>query len=259
MSAERTNGRREVLDVVAYSVPPLAIVALLVTFLIAPDFYLRYLLQHDNREGQVVEIVTNLCSAGALLMLYPSALRVWRATVGAGGSRLAGGPVFMLLGAMAATVFLGEELSWGQTVFRWKTPNEFRGFSPETNLHNGVMSQFVHVAGSTFIFVQFVLLPVAWRLRNRLPVRLPDDWRSGIPDWPVMSCALLALLVKLIKTAYMLVVSDPAVRATSRFWNDYLGEISEQKEMLVGMTLLLYGIYRFRAILVRKETFGTPG
>jgi hypothetical protein len=65
---------------------------------------------------------------------------------------------FMLLGILFLMAF-GEEISWGQRIFNWNTPEEFKHLNAqeETNLHNLWMFQSYREDGSYKSFFENML------------------------------------------------------------------------------------------------------
>ena len=244
-------------DWIAFAVPIALIVLFFLIYLISPSAYLTYILEKHNREKQAVEILTWTSALAGALILFTCAALQWRISAKAlGGSILPGGPFFILLVGLASFFFAGEELSWGQTWFHWKTPSQMQGISRETNLHNGVFGHLVRLAGNLFVIGMFIVLPIVWKLRQKLPFKLPEDWRPGIAEWPVGSCILLGLLVAVPKGVFMS-THNAASEAASPFYVNYLEEILEQKEMLFAIAMFIYGLYRIRAIRAQRAASNT--
>lgn len=239
--------RRSRLDLLAYSTPVALILGLLATYLLAPDFYLSYVLEFSRREYQIVEIATVASALPACLLLFWSA---WR--FGQDSGQRSGGVIVGVIG-LATLFFAGEEISWGQTYLGWDTPEPIRPLGGETNLHNMRVPIPVQGLGSAFLLVMFVALPLAWRWRDRLPV--PKGWACAIAEGPVVFSMVLAFAWKEIKTVYLWlgpeVEDSPAI-----FYVEFIEQINEQKELLVAVSLLIYALYRLRlarAIITRFQ------
>ena len=243
----RLTSRR--FDVLAFAVPLGITVAFFLIYLVSPHTYLTYILEAVNREKQAVEILTWTAALAAAVLLFPTAVRLQLQTRHAGGSPLPGAVLFIGLVALAAFFFAGEELSWGQTWFHWRTPSELKTVSRETNLHNGRLGGLVHTGGNLFMLVMFVGLPIVWRFRDRL--RLPLDWRAGIAEWPVAATAILADLVRVPKQIFAATHTSVQMHA-SPFYMQYLEEIDEQKEMLIAFAMLIYALYRLQAVRAER-------
>ncbi len=101
---------------IGYVSPIVIVSALSVSYLIAPEFYLSYILEETRREEGVVEIVTFLSAlAGGLILLYST----WHLLKS--GIWLGAGIVGMI--SFVTLIFAGEEISWGQVYFQWPTPS----------------------------------------------------------------------------------------------------------------------------------------
>lgn len=98
---------------------------------------------------------------------------------------------FVAFMACGGFVILGEELSWGQHLFMWKTPEWMTIYNAqnETNLHN--MSSWLNHKPTYIleagIFVTALLRP-AW-VKMKSGVHLPNDF------WPGKYCIPSAFLV----------------------------------------------------------------
>jgi len=141
------------------------------------------------REDDVVEWsgAAGLLAGGVLLLAsFVLARRRRPADMTPGG-------VWILLASAAVLLFLaGEEISWGQRLFGWGTPEALRGANAqdETNLHNLGLFQGTQLDGDRLFRIGwisfFVLLPLAaWalpRLRRALAPRLliAPAWMAGL-------------------------------------------------------------------------------
>ncbi|MHC5023779.1 MAG: hypothetical protein ACYTGG_07695 [Planctomycetota bacterium] len=238
----------------ACAIAPLLIIGLVATYHAAPDIYLRHVLESKSRETQLVEVITfGSALLGGVLLAW-SAWRLWRrrrtANVGLGA---------MLIGvvALAAIFFAGEEVSWGQTWMGWETPEEYKSVSVETNLHNVeyeisiplpftgrslTIRPSVQSLGSLFIICVFVVLPLLWGMGWR---RLPPALAPAIAELPVLVCTLFAFAWKTYKNLYKAI--NPDYEDSTYYWQ-FVEQLNEHKEMLVAVSLLLYGIGRVRRL-----------
>lgn len=87
----------------------------------------------------------------------------------------------------------------------------------------------------------FFVLPAAWYFRDQ--TRLSDRWRPAIAEPPVVFTMICAFAWKESKGIYRLIHDDYEQRA---LYIDFIEQIPEQKEMLIAIGLMLYGIYRIR-------------
>jgi len=231
--------RRPAFRRVAFAVPLALVAALCITYAVSPEFYQVYVLHIEQRETQIVEYITFFSAlTGGLLLLW-SSIRIL--SVG-GRPWFAAAAIVGVIG-LAGIFFAGEEASWGQHFFGWETPEEIREHTIETNLHNTEIP--VQSLGSLFLIIMFFLLPLAWRFRRR--IRLPRRWRLAVAEGPVVFCMAVAFAWKEVKRVYMFIVPEEE-RELSRFYLDFLEQFNEHKEMLVAVGLLMYGVYRVRAV-----------
>jgi hypothetical protein len=236
---------RSPIDLLAYLVPLTLIAALLATYLLAPDFYLMHVLELTQREDQIVEIATIVIAFLASILLFWSA---WRLGWSRRGPGLRGGAVIVGMIGLATFFFAGEEISWGQTYLGWHTPETIQQLGGETNLHNMQLPFSVQGLGSLFLVMMFVGLPIAWRLRDRLPIPkewVSGDWACAVAEGPVIFSMIVAFAWKGYKSVYRLLVPGTADDPT-RFYIEFVEQINEQKELLVAVSLLLYALYRVR-------------
>jgi hypothetical protein len=97
-------------------------------------------------------------------------------------------PVICLMLALAAFFLVMEEISWGQDLFHWQTPQEvFAGnIENETNIHNFLNNYFIYLYPATGILILLVtLIPVIAELVNRSS----DFIRLILPHPSLLGCA----------------------------------------------------------------------
>lgn len=108
--------------------------------------------------------------------------------------------MWILLVTLACIYIAGEEISWGQQLFQWETPDFISRINDqkETNIHNinSWFDQKPRLLLELWVFAGGILMPV-WRLwRNRK--YSSDNWQFWF--WPSVTClptAILAILVKM--------------------------------------------------------------
>lgn len=128
---------------------------------------------------------------------------VW---IGVATIRLARGraPLFVVLWLVGTTLacfyFAGEELSWGQQLFQWDTPEKIAALNDqqETNLHNmsSWFDQKPRLLLELWVLIGGIVVPVR-RLLGK-----PPPAPGTLPDWlwPGIEClptAILAIAIKL--------------------------------------------------------------
>lgn len=180
-------------------------------------------------EHGLIERMTVLILAAAIvvfaLTLKPAArlqrrILVWTALLGLG-----------------AIYFAGEEVSWGQWLFGWRTPEYWGGLNDqqETNLHNlehwGALLDQLPRLLLTLAALVGVLAPAYRWVRDieRPPV---TDWAGILPTAACAPAALLALSVRPF---------DKFAEGMGDAWPAFLGVGGgELKECMLAMFILMY-------------------
>jgi hypothetical protein len=107
-----------------------------------------------------------------------------------------------LLATVAAVFILGEEISWGQRILGWVTPEHLVHLNRqgETNIHN--IGQTLQVLNLVMMTVAFVAaaVPVAWRLWAGDRHRLPEEYLL-VPPVFLATSFLLAAVYRLVRFA----------------------------------------------------------
>ena len=176
-----------------------------------------------------------------------------------GGLRTQRNTFYLLLGILFLICF-GEEVSWGQRVYHWMTPEWLKGINlqGETNLHNISLFHGKKVDGtqkmglamllnlnrlfSLFWLGFCVVVPVAYKFSRRM-----NGWCEwiGLPIVPLWIGGLFlahALVFQLV--CEMLAQADPSVR----------NGINELKESNVAALFLLLALWELkRAVLSRRQ------
>jgi len=223
---------------VMFLIPILLLTLIWVSFWISPKFYFTYVLERNNREFQIVEILTFLCGALAGMGLgYVSyqlrALHYWQAAIWVGSRAL--GTIF----------FAGEEISWGQSYWGWETPSWWReNISRETNFHNTQEGntnrlQSTHL-GIFFLLVMLVIAPLLWSYLCHKGLSL--NLAPAMPDFASAGTIVVALLYReskdILKSWFLSGTMDKG----------FLWGMSEHREMLVAVGLLIYAISRWQVL-----------
>jgi len=166
---------------------------------------------------------------------------------------------YLLLGILFLICF-GEEVSWGQRVFHWMTPEWLKGINlqGETNLHNislfhGMKADGTQKTGlamllnlnrlfSLFWLGFCVVVPVAYMFSRRM-----NGWCEwiGLPIVPLWIGGLFLAHALVFQMVYeMLGQADASVR----------NGINELKESNVAVLFLLLALWEFkRAVLLRRQ------
>lgn len=175
--------------------PPAMMVLLLALYFVDHGLFAQMLAK--DHEGGVVEWLTV-----ALLLpgIYAGAsmLRCCRHLLPGPWTRL-----WVLAWTLALVYFAGEEISWGQWLFHWETPQTFAELNDqnETNLHNisSWLDQKPRALVELWIFAAGLVAPL-WRgLRGRA---LSDrsDWRFWVhPTFIGVPTAILFVAVRVFE------------------------------------------------------------
>jgi hypothetical protein len=235
LSDRALTPRSTALGVVVAALPAIVVSVLAGLYHLDPKLYLRYVLQSRRRELQAVELATFVAAAIAGVLLVRAAWALWAHR---GRVRTTDGAVLVGALALAALFFAGEEISWGQSLLGFRTPDAIADPGRDLNIHNQVEFP-VQSLGSLFLLAVFIALPVAWRFRRRLG--LPASLAPAIAEWPLVVSMALAFTWTKYKDLYRILRPDWEER---RFYWKFVEQINEHKEMLIAFTLLAYAVYR---------------
>lgn len=107
---------------------------------------------------------------------------------------------WLLLVTAACVYFAGEELSWGQQLFHWGTPEVIQEINDqqETNIHNisSWFDQKPRILLEMWVLIGGIILPLRRHIKHIDYAR--QDWRYWF--WPGIVCfpaALIAILIKM--------------------------------------------------------------
>ena len=135
--------------------------------------------------------------------------------------------VWLLLLILGATYFALEELSYGQHIFGWGTPETLKELNDqqETNLHNinYMFDQVPRAILTLGILVGGVILPLYRRFRN---IELDESDRFYW-QWPTMDCVTIGLMAILIRPVFSMIETD-------------IINTGETKEQLFALFIMLY-------------------
>ncbi len=168
--------------------PPLLGVVVLAAKAISPGFYFHWIIP----ENGLVEIATPLAAIiGAVF-----GFRILRRILPERDWLLTG----LVLGVTLACIyFAGEELSWGQQLFHWSTPEAIDQLNDqhETNLHNmsSWFDQKPRALLELWVVIGGILVPVReWQRGSR-------HAKGGIFYWfwPTLDCLPTAVMAELIR------------------------------------------------------------
>ena len=175
--------------------PTGSFVALAALVVVDPALLARLMAKDDA--GGLVEAATVIVLLPAIAAGVVTLLRHRRGLPSAGVVR------WVLLWTLACVYFAGEEISWGQWIFGWESPEFFREHNAqqETGLHN--MSGWLDEHPRSLVEIGMVVGGVLLPLRRRARGERRDDDRPAAWYWPtlvVLPAALLTLVVRLPRT-----------------------------------------------------------
>ncbi len=235
-------------ELVTALIPLLFLALIWISFWISPNFYFTFLLEENNREYQIIEILTFVAGAIAGLVLVYVAFQFWvihrwEAAVWVG------------IMALATIFFAGEEISWGQSYLAWETPEWWGEYiSRETNFHNSRADQANHFRltqwGGIFLLVMFVVAPIVWVYQDRLGLSL--NLAPAMPDFGSMVTIVVASLYRESKGIFQ------SLLPSGQIYEDFLWGISEHREMLVAIGLLIYALSRWKVLKKLRKTARVP-
>jgi len=175
--------------------PPVMLLLLLAVYVVDKPLFDQMLAK--DFEGGVVEILTVLLLLPGIYAGF-SVLRCCRRVLAGTLTR-----AWVLLWTLALVYFAGEEMSWGQWIFYWDTPEVFAELNDqnETNLHNisSWFDQKPRALVELWIFIAGLVLPL-WRMAKHRPLHDATDWRYWIhPTFIVVPTTLLFVLVRVFE------------------------------------------------------------
>jgi hypothetical protein len=102
--------------------------------------------------------------------------------------------LWLTLALLGSLYVAGEEVSWGQHLFGWGTPDQWSQYNDqaETNLHN--TSSWLDQKPRLILILGVFLGALVFPYLNNFLARLPKDWRLLIPPKEAGGLAILALL-----------------------------------------------------------------
>lgn len=154
---------------------------------------------------------------------------------------------WLLLVSLACVYMAGEEISWGQHLLGWETPEALQTLNDqqETNIHNisSWFDQKPRLVLELWILIGGILLP----LRNRIAgiAYAASDWRYWF--WPtriVLPVSIIAVLVKF----------PERLEDLFGWWPyDFHVRYSELQEFYFAMFLLLYVMSARKRLLTEVD------
>lgn len=205
-------------------------VAIMMTYLIAPDFYRERVLPEAYGYLEITHII--LPFIGFLVCLSVISKPYVKAR-----------PFLMFcvaVFALACLYIAGEECSWGQWIFYWSTPDFWAQLNAqqETNLHNTsyYLNQFPQTLLQFAIVIGGLLLPLSATLRNAVTNTMPS-WAILIPPLAIVPVSIMAVLFKILDRVQKRDIVE-----------DWLARPAEATETFFYMFMMFYTIMLARRI-----------
>jgi hypothetical protein len=134
-----------------------------------------------------------------------------------------------ILAAIGTFYITGEEISWGQHIFEWKTPGQWMQVNDhyETNLHNtsSWFDQKPRTLLEAGMLIGAIVLP---EMEKRKPLRIVDKYKILLPPTYLAMTAIVLWIFKLMKDVSGWFNVGGVVR------------ISEMNEVCIYYFILLY-------------------
>ena len=147
---------------------------------------------------------------------------------------------WLVVYALGCIYFFGEEISWGQHLFNWSTPDAWLAVNDqqETNLHNtsALLDQVPRFLLTLGIVIGGLFYPFIVRNKQLSDNGLPSLLSLIMPSFHCVTAASTVLLITVHDKIYSLLKIDMPV-----FLQINDGEV---KESLIAMFILVY-IYDF--------------
>lgn len=144
--------------------------------------------------------------------------------------------VWVILFILGCLYFAGEEVSWGQRIFQWETPDTWRELNKqeETNIHNTlpIFDDVPRLLLSIGLLFGGVIYPLSARARRLFDRLLPAVF------WPAILCtpaAIIALGVGMPENVARLFTDTPHALLV-------IQEPGEVKELFLAIVLAFYAV-----------------
>ena len=196
-----------------------------------------------DKESGAVENITVVLLAVAIFFV---ARTFWRSRIASSVGFRISTVAWLAIFGLGCVYFLGEEISWGQHLFGWATPDSWADINDqgETNLHN--MSGWLDQIPRTILSIGIIVGGLFCALLRKW--MSPNQGRPGetfliqfMPGWNCVVAAACVAGIDLMRGLYL---------ATEFAWLD-IG-VGEVKESLTAMFLLVY-IVDFGQRLMQPE------
>lgn len=184
----------------------------------------------EDGVAETLQVVLYVVAFGLSLLVLQQRIRQ--------GNRMI---VFLYAGLACGFLFMiGEEISWGQRMFGWESPETFKAVNKqeETNLHN------IHGVGSTFKWMQLLvgaygaLLPLAVFLaaRTSLVSRYRHIIELLVPHYTLVPYFSLLFVWRIYRNLFA---------APERYYFA-ISEFNEVLELVLAMAFVLFLVFQLR-------------
>ena len=143
---------------------------------------------------------------------------------------------WVLLLTLACVYFAGEEISWGQSIWKWETPPAFEAVNGqnETNLHNASrwLNEKPRLVIELWILIAGIVLPLWGLRRGAKPLAVTKRWFR--PTWVCFPTAVIAIVYRVPDRLEKFFIGT----IETGFLADW--RLSEHQELYIALFLMLY-------------------
>ncbi len=159
--------------------------------------------------------------------------------------------IVMLLMALAALYFAGEECSWGQVYFGWETPESFAEINDqnETNIHrtSNIFNNVPRTLMTIGTVVGGIILPLVLIGAKFTPSE-PLYWI--VPNYRLVVVSILAVVPRLMEKIPKALDLQPADE--SWLGKAFFRDSGEYKELYFAMVIVLFVVSVYRRMGPRR-------
>jgi heme/copper-type cytochrome/quinol oxidase subunit 3 len=144
---------------------------------------------------------------------------------------------------------IGEEVSWGQRIFGWSTPESMKVINKqdETNIHN------IHGVGTTFKWLHLLVgaygtfLPLIL-MRSKKLARFRDELSMLVPHYTLIPFFAIPFVWRFYRNVF----------EAPKDYYFAISEFSEVVEVVLAFGFLFFLLYQMRRLRPQKALIGDP-
>ncbi len=218
--------------VVMWSLPFIISLSAIVAGLISKDLY-RWIIQEDSLAENCAVVFYGLAFIGSLAVTW----RLFR-----GKQRLL---TFLFIGLSLALLFMvGEEISWGQRIFGWQTPESLNAINQqsETTFHNiiGVQDAFKWLQMLVGAYGTLLPLLVLW---IHPPGRMRVIAERIVPHYSLIPFYCFIFFWKIFREIY----------PNPKYFEWAIAEYNEIMELILSIGFFLFVFYQLRLFRLKIQ------